>query len=169
MTNEDDVKESRPGLFGRLFGRGAAEIQPEGPPSPEAPPPLVQESAHAPAVPAEPKQSWWKRLSSGLSRSSSAIGQGITDIFTKRMLDTSTLEDLEDVLVRADLGVAAAQRIAEAVGRGRYDREIDPSEVRAVLADEVERTLAPVAHPLIIDWTKKPFIVLVLGVNGSGK
>jgi fused signal recognition particle receptor len=180
MSNQDDVKESRPGFFGRLFGRSGVEPEPQPPQPPEAPaiiapelpviappPPVAVPSPTA--APAEPKQSWWKRLSSGLSRSSSAIGQGITDIFTKRKLDISTLEDLEDVLVRADLGVAAAQRISEAVGRGRYDREIDPAEVRTVLADEVERTLAPVALPLEIDWTKKPFIVLVVGVNGSGK
>jgi fused signal recognition particle receptor len=169
MSNQDDVKESRPGFFGRLFGRGAADAEPQPPQIPETPPVIAPEPAPPPAAPAEPKQTWWKRLSSGLSRSSSAIGQGITDIFTKRMLDTSTLEDLEDVLVRADLGVAAASRIAEAVGRGRYDREIDPQEVRAVLAEEVERTLATVAQPLTIDWSKKPFIVLVVGVNGSGK
>ena len=174
MSNED-LKESRPGFFGRLF-RGVVEPQPQAPPSADAPsvivpelPVIAPDPAPPPTAPAEPKQSWWKRLSSGLSRSSSAIGQGITDIFTKRMLDTSTLEDLEDVLVRADLGVAAAQRISEAVGRGRYDREIDPAEVRTVLADEVERTLAPVALPLSIDWSKRPFIVLVVGVNGSGK
>jgi fused signal recognition particle receptor len=130
--------------------------------------PIVPEPP-APSAPDEPRQSWWKRLSSGLSRSSSAIGQGITDIFAKRKLDTTTLEDLEDVLVRADLGVAAAQRISEAVGRGRYDREIDPQEVRTVLADEVEQSLVPVALPLKIDWSKKPFVVLVVGVNGSGK
>jgi fused signal recognition particle receptor len=104
-----------------------------------------------------------------LSRSSSAIGQGITDIFVKRRLDATMLEDLEDVLVRADLGVAAAARISEVVGRGRYDREIDPKEVRTVLADEVERTLTPVAQPLTIDFAKKPFVILVVGVNGSGK
>jgi fused signal recognition particle receptor len=175
MANED-VKESRPGLFGRLFGRGPAEVQAEPMPPPEPPsgseaPPetAAPPPAPMPAAPPETKQSWWKRLSSGLSRSSSAIGQGIAEIFTKRMLDTSTLEDLEDVLVRADLGVAASQRISEAVGRGRYDREIDPQEVRAILADEVERSLTPVALPLKIDWSKKPFIVLVVGVNGSGK
>jgi fused signal recognition particle receptor len=170
MSNENEVKETRPGFLGRLFGRGAADVAPAAPPpvAAPAPPPFVSE-LDAAAAPAEPKQSWWKRLSSGLARSSSSIGQGITDIFTKRKLDTTTLEDLEDVLVRADLGVVASQRIAEAVGRGRYDREIDPAEVRAVLAEEVERSLTPVAHPLTIDWSTKPFIVLVVGVNGSGK
>jgi fused signal recognition particle receptor len=176
MSNQDDVKESRPGFFGRLFGRGAAEPElqapPAGDPLPQivdAPPVLTPEPPPAPAATPEPKQSWWKRLSAGLSRSSSAIGEGITDIFTKRKLDATTLEDLEDVLVRADLGIAAAARIAEAVGRGRYDREIDPQDVRGILAEEVERTLAPVAQPLNIDWSKRPFIVLVVGVNGSGK
>jgi fused signal recognition particle receptor len=180
-TEESSKRQG--GLLGRLFGRVRDEPRETPPvvapqpqhseeappvPAPEPPPPIVAEAPVAPAPP-EPKQSWWKRLSSGLSRSSSAIGQGITDIFAKRKLDATTLEDLEDVLVRADLGVTASQRIAEAVGRGRYDREIDPAEVRAVLADEVERSLSPIALPLTIEWSKKPFIVLVVGVNGSGK
>jgi fused signal recognition particle receptor len=179
----EESSKRQGGLLERLFGRVRDEqresppvIAPQPPHSPEAPPvpapeppPLIVAEAPVALAPPDPKQSWWKRLSSGLSRSSSAIGQGITDIFTKRKLDATALEDLEDVLVRADLGVAAASRIAEAVGRGRYDREIDPQEVRAVLAEEVERTLATLAQPLTIDWSKKPFIVLVVGVNGSGK
>ncbi|MBV9395232.1 MAG: signal recognition particle-docking protein FtsY [Methylobacteriaceae bacterium] len=172
MSSDNEVKETRPGFLGRLFGRGAADVAPEPPAVAEARAPVTPLTAAEPppaSAPEEPKQSWWKRLSSGLSRSSSAIGQGITDIFSKRMLDTSTLEDLEDVLVRADLGVVASQRIAEAVGRGRYDRAIDPQEVRRILADEIEQSLAPVAVALNIDWSKKPFIVLVVGVNGSGK
>ena len=115
MSSENEVKDPRPGFLGRLFGRAAADMTPEAPPPAEAPAPIDFE----PPPPAESKPSWWKRLSSGLSRSSSAIGQGITDIFTKRKLDTTTLEDLEDVLVCADLGVSASQRVAEAVGRGR--------------------------------------------------
>ena len=87
----------------------------------------------------------------GLSRSSSAIGRGIADIFTKRKLDAASLDDLEDILIQADLGLAAATRIREAVGRGRYDKGIEPDEVKAILADEVERALDPVARPLVID------------------
>src|SRR6059058_2807111 len=123
---EDD--KQRTGFLSRLFGRGP-EREPEREQAPPAPAP-------EPAPQPPEKKSWWRRLRDGLSRSSSAIGQGITDIFTKRKLDATTLEELEDVLVRADLGVSASQRVAEAVGRGRYDREIDPAEVRAVLADE---------------------------------
>ena len=133
-------------------------------PEPPAPP-------LAPVAPVEPapKKGWWGRLKDGLSRSSSQIGQGIADIFTKRKLDAEALEDLEDILVRADLGVAAATRIVEAVGKGRYDKQIDPAEVRAILASEVEKTLTPVARPFEPDLTQKPFVVLVVGVNGSGK
>ncbi|GAC1330779.1 MAG: signal recognition particle-docking protein FtsY [Beijerinckiaceae bacterium] len=171
MSIEDDTKEDRPRLFDRLFGRGRTEAAPQVQSPATVPPDATSEiaSTSAPITPPQPKLSWWKRLSSGLSRSSSAIGQGITDIFTKRKLDATTLEDLEDVLVRADLGITAAARIAEAVGRGRYDREVDPQEVRAILADEVERTLVPFAQPLAIDFAKKPFVILVVGVNGSGK
>ena len=119
------------------------------------------------AAPA-PKRSWFTRLREGLSRSSSSIGTGIADIFTKRKLDEAALEELEDVLIRADLGVATATRISEAVGKGRYDKDVSPDEVKAILAAEVERVLAPYATPIAID-AKKPFVILVVGVNGSGK
>ena len=117
----------------------------------------------------EPKRSWWQRLKTGLSRSSSAIGQGIVDVFTKKKLDAAMVEELEDILIRADLGVATAQRIGKAVGKGRYDKAIEPSEVKAILASEVEAVLAPVAVPLMVDMAAKPFVILVVGVNGSGK
>ncbi|GGH33038.1 signal recognition particle receptor FtsY [Alsobacter metallidurans] len=129
-------------------------------------PSLVEEPAPEPPA---PKRSWWTRLKEGLTRSSSAIGGGITDIFTKRKLDADTLEELEDVLVQADLGVTVASRIVEAVGKGRYGKDIAPEEVKQILAAEVERVLAPVARPLVVDATKKPFVILMVGVNGSGK
>ncbi len=122
----------------------------------------------APEPAAESKRSWWSRLREGLSRSSGAIGTGIGDIFTKRKLDAAMLEDLEDVLIRADLGVATATRICDAVGKGRYDREIAPDAVKAILAAEVERVLSPHAQPIAIG-DAKPFVILVVGVNGSGK
>ncbi|MFK8252840.1 signal recognition particle-docking protein FtsY [Ancylobacter terrae] len=112
---------------------------------------------------------FWKRLTQGLSRTASGIGQGINDLFTKRKLDAATLEDLEDVLIRADLGVETSARIAEAVGKGRYDKAVDPDEVRAIVATEIEAVLAPVARPLEFDFAAKPFVLLMVGVNGSGK
>lgn len=165
---ENDSEKKKPGLFGRMFGRAAVAQDAR---AAEAQPSVgsTLSPTEAPAPGAESKPSWWKRLKAGLSRSSSSIGQGIADVFTKRKLDGAALEDLEDILVRADLGVAASARIVEAVGKGRYDKEVSADEVKAILATEVERSLSAVAKPLEVDATKKPFVVLVVGVNGSGK
>ncbi|HWM48126.1 MAG TPA: signal recognition particle-docking protein FtsY [Xanthobacteraceae bacterium] len=114
-------------------------------------------------------QSLWQRLSGGLRRTASALGTAVTDIVAKRKLDAQTIEELEDALIRADLGIDVAARIAAAVGEGRYDKTVSPDEIKAILAAEVEKVLAPVAKPLEIDVRRKPFVVLVVGVNGSGK
>ena len=117
--------------------------------------------------PAE-KQSWWQRLSGGLKRTSASIGGAVADLVAKRKLDEAMLEEIEDVLIRADLGVESAAKIAAAGGEGRYDKSITADEVKAVVAAEVEKVLTPVAKPLGIGGAK-PFVVLVVGVNGSGK
>ncbi|OYZ89241.1 MAG: signal recognition particle-docking protein FtsY [Xanthobacter sp. 17-67-6] len=115
------------------------------------------------------KTSFWRRLTSGLARTASSLTQGITDLVSKRKLDAETLEELEDILIRADLGTATAARIVEAVGRGRHDKMIGADEVKGLIAAEVESILASVAKPLVIDDAQKPFIILMVGVNGSGK
>ncbi len=115
------------------------------------------------------RPSFWKRLTQGLTKTASGLSTGITELFTKRKLDAGTLEDLEDVLIRADLGVETAARIAEAVGKGRYDKSIEPDEVRSLIAAEIETVLKPVARPLVFDAAAKPFVLLMVGVNGSGK
>src|SRR3954465_15990339 len=120
-------------------------------------------------TPETPKLSWWRRLSDGLKRTSSSLGTAVADLVTKRKLDRAMLDDIEDVLLRADLGTEVAARIADAVGAGRYDKAISADEVKAVVAAEVEKVLTPVARPLVIDSAKKPFVVLVVGVNVSGK
>ncbi|KFC68136.1 Signal recognition particle receptor FtsY [Bosea sp. LC85] len=147
------------------------EVEAEPAPEPEpAPVPPVASGQPAESTPVpQPKRSWWRRLTEGLSRTSSALTTGITELFTKRKLNAATLEDLEDILIQADLGLATAARVAKAVGEGRYDKQIEPEEVKAILAREVESILTPVAHPLAIDVTKKPFVILMVGVNGSGK
>jgi fused signal recognition particle receptor len=117
--------------------------------------------------PAEEK-SWWQRLSGGLKRTSASIGGAVADLVVKRKLDQAMLDEIEDVLIRADLGVDSAARIAAAVGEGRYDKSITADEVKAVVAAEVEKVLAPVAKPLAVGEAR-PFVVLVVGVNGSGK
>src|SRR2546421_2405527 len=116
----------------------------------------------------EEKQSWWQRLSGGLKKTSASIGDAIADLVVKRKLDQAMLDEIEEVLIRADLGLDCAAAIAAAVGQGRYDKSISAEEVKEVLAAEVEKVLIPVAKPLVID-NAKPFVVLVVGVNGSGK
>jgi fused signal recognition particle receptor len=120
-------------------------------------------------IPVQPKVSWWQKLKSGLSRTAGTVSGGITSLFTKRKLDDETLEELEDLLIQADLGLDVAARISAAVGKGRYDKEIAPDEVRAILAQEVAKVLMPVATPLTINGSAKPFVLLMVGVNGSGK
>ncbi|MCX2724919.1 signal recognition particle-docking protein FtsY [Roseibium sp. DSM 29163] len=137
---------------------------PEAEPDPEE----LPQPQPAPAG-EEPKASWFQRLRKGLSRSSSSLTEGISSIFTKRRLDASMLEELEDVLIQADLGVETAMAITDRLSEGRYDKEISPEEVRAILSEEVEKVLAPVATPLDLDTGLKPHVVLMVGVNGTGK
>ncbi len=118
---------------------------------------------------AETSGGWFTRLRTGLSKSSSAITSGITGIFTQAKLDDATLEDLEDVLIQADLGVETATAITGALAKDRYDKTITDEDVRKVLASEVEKVLRPVAVPLAVDTAHKPFVILMVGVNGSGK
>src|SRR3954468_20874530 len=117
----------------------------------------------------QPKLSWWRRLFGGLKRTSNSLGTAVADLVTKRKLDRAMLEDIEDVLLRADLGTEVAARISAAVGVGRYDKTISADDVKTVVAAEGGKGLAAVAKPLAIDAAKKPFVILVVGVNGSGK
>lgn len=131
--------------------------EPETQPEPEAEP--------EPA----PRRSWLSRLTAGLSRSSASLTGGISSLFTKRKLDAATLEELEDLLIQADLGVETAMAITERIAEGRFNKQISPDEVRRILAEEVAKVLAPVARPLVLDTGHKPHVVLVVGVNGTGK
>ncbi|MCE9648365.1 MAG: signal recognition particle-docking protein FtsY [Parvibaculum sp.] len=115
------------------------------------------------------KRSFFQRMKEGLSRSTRTISDGITGIFTKKKLDRATLDELEELLIAADLGLDTAASIVEAVGKDRHDKEVTAEEIRAVVASEISKVLAPVAKPLVIDETKKPFVVLMVGVNGAGK
>ncbi|MEP3248307.1 MAG: signal recognition particle-docking protein FtsY [Sneathiella sp.] len=115
------------------------------------------------------KKGWFKRLKDGLKRSSNSISSGISDIFTKRKLDDDVLEELEELLITSDLGVTTAARIAANIGKSRYDKEISPGEIRGALAEEISTILEPVAQPFELKENLKPHVVLVVGVNGSGK
>jgi fused signal recognition particle receptor len=115
-----------------------------------------------------PRSGWFSRLKDGLSKSSKTITSSITAIFTKRKLDRETLQELEDTLIQADLGIAVSERIIAAVSHGRYDKEIDPEDVKKILAEEVAKVLKPVEVPFNFG-SEKPFVILVVGVNGAGK
>jgi fused signal recognition particle receptor len=110
---------------------------------------------------------WLGRLRQGLSRSSNRLADGIAGIFTKRRLDQEMLDELEELLIQADLGAGTAAKLVAEFGRARFGKEVAPEEVRGALAGEIAEILEPVTRPL--SPTQTPAVVLVVGVNGSGK
>lgn len=112
---------------------------------------------------------WFGRLKSGLSKSSSKLTGGIAAIFKSRKLDAAALEELEDLLITADLGVATAALLTANLARDRFDKDVGDDEVRTALAANIAELLSPVARPLVIDRGHQPHVVMFVGVNGSGK
>ena len=112
---------------------------------------------------------FFSRLKEGLSRSTQKLGGGISAVFTRRRLDEAALEELEDLLIAADLGTEAAGRVIAAFRRSRFGREVTDQEVKEALAEEIAAILRPVAQPLALDPARAPHVVLVVGVNGTGK
>ena len=112
---------------------------------------------------------WISRLKSGLGRSSGKISKGLSDLFTKQKLDQATVDGLEEILITGDLGIETASKLSRTISEEKYDKNISEEEARSILADEVGKILDPVAVPLIVDRSHKPFVVLFCGVNGSGK
>ncbi|CAO3399956.1 signal recognition particle-docking protein FtsY [Azospirillum palustre] len=136
---------------------------PELPPAP--PPTAVVAAEEAPPT----RKGWFAKLKEGLSKSSSKLTDGITSIFTKRKLDDEALEELEELLITADLGPATAAKVTAELARTRFGKEVSPEEVKTTLAAEVSRIVTPVAKPLVLDPALKPHVILVVGVNGTGK
>ena len=122
----------------------------------------------SPAEP-EPKRNWFAQLRKGLARTSSALSDNLAGALTKRKLDEETLDRLEEVLIKADLGVAMAARIRAAIATGRYERGVTQDTVREVLAAEIASVLEPVAQDFAVPPGAHPYVVLVVGVNGTGK
>ncbi len=164
----------------------AASVEPPPQEKTETPPPQPEsasarpsepEPKQAPAAPleaphkqaADPNKNWFSRLAEGLSKSSDKLTDGVTSIFNKRRLNDETLEELHDLLITADLGVAAAERITDALAQDKFDKEVSDDEVHTALADEVAETLTPLEKPLTIDRSRKPHVILMIGVNGAGK
>ena len=117
----------------------------------------------------EVRGSWFSRLRAGLSKSSTRLTEGINAIFTRRRLDDVALGELEDLLIASDMGLGIAEEVVDRLRRTRFNQEVAPDEVREALAAEIVKLVERVAKPLIVDPAKKPFVVLVVGVNGSGK
>jgi fused signal recognition particle receptor len=112
---------------------------------------------------------FFSRLKEGLSRSTQKLTENITAVFKKRRLDDAALEELEEILIAADLGTEVARRVIENFRRTRFGTEITEDEIKQSLAEEIAAILTPVAHPLRLDPAKQPHVVLVVGVNGTGK
>lgn len=131
----------------------------------------VADAASEPAEPVAdaPKLSWFQRLRQGLSRTSQQLTGQIAALFTKRKLDEDTLEELEELLIRADLGVETAMRVTGALSSERYGKDVSGEDVSRIMAAEISKVLAPVAKPLKLDLSHKPHVILVVGVNGTGK
>jgi fused signal recognition particle receptor len=112
---------------------------------------------------------WHKKLIGGLKRTSEKLGENISGIVTKSKLDAATLDEIEEALIISDLGPATAAAVRMRLSDSRYDRGIDGDGIRQVVADEITKVLAPVALPLEITAFPRPHVILVIGVNGSGK
>ncbi|UHS57802.1 signal recognition particle-docking protein FtsY [Agrobacterium vaccinii] len=148
----------------------------------EEPAPIVAPSGALPkgfssasdrVLPVEPtpevKLTWFQRLRAGLSRTSSQLTSQISALFTKRKLDEDTLDELEDLLIQSDLGLETAMRITGALSSERYGKDVSGEDVARIMAGEITKVLAPVAKPLELDLSHKPHVILVVGVNGTGK
>ena len=117
----------------------------------------------------EKKKNWFQKLKTGLFKSSEKISEGVKKIFVNKKLDIQTLNDLEELLIMADLGPTAAEKLTAELANEKFDKNVKPEEVRGFLAKKIEETLEGVAIPLVIDTVQKPIVVLVVGVNGTGK
>jgi fused signal recognition particle receptor len=142
------------GMLGRLLAGASGEATPD-----------AAHDNHGAAASA----SWFGRLKAGLKKTSSRLNDGITSLVAKRKLDAGTLDELEELLIGADLGVETAARIVAAIGERRLEKDITSEAVRETVAAEIERVLEPVAKPLVIPAGATPHVILVVGVNGSGK
>ena len=165
-----DADGKRKGLLGRLFG-GKGDAATAGAPAPmphEVPSQIPAQSGDG-AETAEAPTGWFQKLKAGLGKTSAKLSDGISGLFTKRKLDAATLEDLEDLLIQSDIGLPTAGRITAAISKGRFEKGISADDVRSILSEEVERVLAPVAKPLTINPDRRPHVIMMVGVNGTGK
>ncbi|WP_064696588.1 signal recognition particle-docking protein FtsY [Rhizobium aegyptiacum] len=179
MEREIAVQPISPPV-GEMPGRAEGGITPAEPETtaerPKAESPILPKGfatgpkvAEPEPVALQPKLSWFQRLRNGLARTSSQLTGQITALFTKRKLDDETLQDLEDLLIQADLGVETALRVTDTLASERYGKDVTGEDVSRIMASEIAKVLKPVAKPLQLDLSHKPHVILVVGVNGTGK
>jgi fused signal recognition particle receptor len=158
---------------GELWRRATPALQPEPTETPATVEPLpaavTPVAVTVESTEAQERRGWFNRLKAGMARSSARLSEGITTIFNRRRLDDAALLELEELLIASDMGVGIAAEVTEELRRTRFNQEVSPEEVRGALAEEVIRLVEPVMKPLRLDLTRKPFVILVVGVNGSGK
>jgi fused signal recognition particle receptor len=169
-----DADQEERGLWsGGFRRRGVPAAQPEQAASSEPFEPAAVEAAPAEIPPgeteAQERRGWFARLKAGMARSSERLNAGINTIFNRRRLDDAALLELEELLIASDMGIGIAAEVTEELRRTRFNQEVSPEEVRGALAEEVIRLVEPVMKPLRLDLSRKPFVILVVGVNGSGK
>ncbi len=163
--------EAKP-IVGEIAPAPASQPSPEPKPAPgkvTVTKKVEQKAEPVKAPEPAPRRSWFQRMRDGLARSSKELTGNIAGVFTKRKLDEETLQDLEDVLIRADLGMETALRVTDALAASRYGKDVSDTDVRTIMAAEVEKVLTHVAMPLELDLSHKPHVILVVGVNGTGK
>ena len=163
---------NKDGMLSRWFGRKEDEKPSDAPEQisekQDAEDVITEQEQPTPDTPPK-KAGLFSRLTKGLSRSSSRLSGGVAAIFTQQRLDDAMLEDLEDLLITADLGVTTASAITAKLASERFDKEITPEEVKTFLAEEVSRTLEPWQQSLALKDTHTPQVILMIGVNGAGK
>lgn len=163
------------GMPGRVGGEATDADAPEPTPADSTSPILPKGFSTAATTPesvaivAPAKLNWFQRLRAGLARTSSQLTGQISALFTKRKLDDDTLQDLEDLLIQADLGVETALRVTDTLASERYGKDVSGEDVSRIMAAEITKVLKPVAKPLQLDLSHKPHVILVVGVNGTGK
>ncbi|MGH1377637.1 MAG: signal recognition particle-docking protein FtsY [Alphaproteobacteria bacterium] len=139
-------------------------------PVPDSIPEIAEKLVEEPDDDGSQEGGWFSRMSKGLSKSSSKITTGLSDIITKSRLDQDALDGLEDVLIEADLGPKTAANVIETFSKDRFGKDISEDEIKESLAANITDILEPVAKPLkIVKPETGPYVVLVCGVNGAGK
>jgi fused signal recognition particle receptor len=164
-----DADQEERGLWsGGFWRRGVPAAQPGQAASSE---PFEPATVEIPPgnTEAQERRGWFARLKAGMARSSERLNAGINTIFNRRRLDDTALLELEELLIASDMGIGIAAEVTEELRRTRFNQEVSPDEVRGALAEEVIRLVEPVMKPLRLDLSRKPFVILVVGVNGSGK